>query len=147
MRSYISFEADYSMSHAYFLNTKVKFNAQTLATELHSKPSASFQYLHRTSSHPPHTFHSIFKSQFIQIQHISTNRNDYLNHSQQFLTFFKSRGFHDTILKKICQDIVNTPRSDLFRNINGTLLIALLTPNKSNRIPLATMWNHKLSGF
>ena len=70
MKSKISFEADYSMSHVYFLDTKDKFNAHTLATELYSKPSASFQYLHKTSFHPPHTFCSILKSQFIKIQRI-----------------------------------------------------------------------------
>ena len=147
MKSKISFEAAYSMSHVYFLDTKVKFNAHTLATELYSKPSASFQYLHRTSLHPPHTFRSILKSQFIRIRRICTVINDYWNHSQQFIIFFKSHGFHDTILNKICQDIANTPRRNLFRNINGTLLNALLTPNKSNRIPLVTTWHHKLSGF
>ena len=130
MRSKISFEADYSMSHVYFLDTKVKLNANTLATELFSKPSTSFQYLQRTSFHPPHTFHSILKSQFIRIRRICTDIKDYWNHSQQFITFFKSRGFHDTILNKICQDIANTPRRNLFRNTNGTLLKALLTPNK-----------------
>ena len=62
MKSKISLEADYSMSHVYFLDTKVKFNVHTLATELYSKPSASFQYPHRTSFHPPHTFRSILKS-------------------------------------------------------------------------------------
>ena len=56
MKSKISFEADYSMSHIYFLATKIKFNADTSATELYSKPSASFQYLHRTSFHPPHAY-------------------------------------------------------------------------------------------
>ena len=121
MKSNISLEADYSMSHVYFLDTKVKFNAHTSATELYSKSSASFQYLHRTSFHPPHTFRSILKSQLIQIRRICTGINDYWNHSQQFITFFKSRGFHDTILNKICQDIANTPRRNLFRNINGTL--------------------------
>ena len=110
-------------------------------------PSASFQYLHRTSFHPPNTFSSILKSQFIRIRPICTDINDYWNHSQQFITFFKSRGFHDTILNKICQDIADTPRRNLFRNINGTLHNALLIPNKSNRIPLVTTWHHKLSGF
>ena len=52
-----------------------------------------------------------------------------------------------TILNKICQDIANTPRRNLFRNINGTLLNDLLSPNKSNRISLVTTWHHKLSGF
>ena len=108
MKSKMSFKADYSMSHVYFLDTKDKLNAHTLATELHSKLSASFQYLHRTSFHPPHTFRSILKSQFIRIRCICTDINAYWNHSQQFITFFKSRGFHDTILNKICQDIANT---------------------------------------
>ena len=78
------------MSHVYFLDTKVKFNPHTLATELYSKPSASFQYLHRTSFHPPHTFRSILKSQFIGIRRICTDINDYWNHSQQFITVSKS---------------------------------------------------------
>ena len=95
MRSKISFETDYSMSHVYFLDTKVKFNAHTLATELYCKPSASFQYLHRTSSYSPHTFHSNLKSQFIRLPHTCTDMNDYWNHSQQFISFFKSCGFHD----------------------------------------------------
>ena len=43
--------------------------------------------------------------------------------------------------------MANTPCRNLFRNINGTLLNALLTPDKSNRIPLVTMWHHNLSGF
>ena len=135
------------MSHVCFLDTKVKFNAHTLATELYSKPSASFQYPRRTSFHPPHTFRSVLKSQFIRIRRICTDINHYWNHSQQFITFFKSRGFHDTILNKICQDIANTPCRNPFRNINGTLLNAMLTPNKSNRIALVTTWYHKLSGF
>ena len=147
MKSKISFKADYSMSHVYFLYTKVKLNAHTLATELYFKPSATFQYLHRTYFHPPHTFRSILKSQFIRIRHTCTDINDYWNHSQQFITFFKSRGFHDTILNKICQDIANTPRRNLFRNIDCTLLNTLLTPNKSNKIPLVTTWHHKLFGF
>ena len=110
------------MSHVYFLDTKIKFNAHTLAMELYSKQSASFRHLHSISFHPPHTFSSILKSQFIRIRRICTDINDYWNHSQQFITFFKSRGFHDTILNKICQDIANTPHHNLFRNINGTLL-------------------------
>ena len=100
MKSKISFEADYSMLHVYFLDIKVKFNAHTLATELYSKPSAYFQYLHMTYFHPPHTFRSILKSQFIRIRRICTDIKDYWNHSQQFIAFFKSRGFHDTILNK-----------------------------------------------
>ena len=67
MKSNITFTADYSTSEVYFLDTKIKFKGERLISELYSRPTASFQYLHRTSYHPPHTFRSILKSQFIRI--------------------------------------------------------------------------------
>ena len=63
MKSNITFTADYSTSEVYFLDTKIKFKGERLISELYSKPTASFQYLHRTFYHPPHTFRSILKSQ------------------------------------------------------------------------------------
>ena len=87
MRSKISFEADYSMSHVDFLDTEVKLNAHALATELglYCKPSASFQYLHRTSSHNPHTFRSILKSQLDAYALTSTIIGTTLNNSSHSL--------------------------------------------------------------
>ena len=64
MKSHITFIYDYSTDYVYILDTKVKFKEQKLMTEIYSKPTASFQYLHRTSYHPPHTFRSILRSQF-----------------------------------------------------------------------------------
>ena len=65
MKSNIKFTTHYSKTHVTFSDTKVKFKDGKLVTELYTKPSASFQYLHRTSYHPPHTFKAITKSQFI----------------------------------------------------------------------------------
>ena len=62
MKAHITFTYDYSTDYVYFLDTMVKFKEQKLMTEIYSKPTASFQYLHRTSYHPPHTFHSILRS-------------------------------------------------------------------------------------
>ena len=66
MKSNITFTADYSTSEVYFLDTKIKSKVERLISQLYSKPTGSFQYLHRTSYHPPHTFRSILKSQFIR---------------------------------------------------------------------------------
>ena len=46
MKSHITFTYDYSTDYVYFLDTKVKFKEQKLMTEIYSKPTASFQYLH-----------------------------------------------------------------------------------------------------
>ena len=47
MKSNITFTADYSTSEVYFLDTKVKFKGERLISELYSKPTVSFQYLHQ----------------------------------------------------------------------------------------------------
>ena len=53
MKSTVKFTTNYSQTHVTFLDTKVKFNNGKLVTELHAKPSASFQYLHIL---PPATY-------------------------------------------------------------------------------------------
>ena len=86
MNSHIIFTYDYSADYVYFLDANVKFKEQKLMTEIYSKPSASFQYLHRTSYHPPHTFRSILRSQFIRIRRICSDINDYWSHSKRLPT-------------------------------------------------------------
>ena len=76
MKSNITFTYDYSTDYVYFLDTKVKFKEQRRMTEIYSKPTASFQYLYRTSYHPPHTFHSILRYQFIRIRRICSDINE-----------------------------------------------------------------------
>ena len=87
MKSNITFTADYSTSEVYFLDTTIKFKGERLISELYSKPTASFQYLHRTSYHPPHTFRSILKSQFICIRHICSDIDDYWFHAEKLALF------------------------------------------------------------
>ena len=76
-----------TITHVTFLDTEVKFNNGKLVTELYVKPSASFQCLHRTSCHPPHTFRAMTKSQFIR--RICTTLEDYWAHAAKFISFFQ----------------------------------------------------------
>ena len=89
MKSTIIFTTNYSQTHVTFLDTKVKFNNGKLVTELYAKPSASFQYLHRTSYHPPHTFRAMKKSQFIRIRRICITLEDHWAHATKFISFFQ----------------------------------------------------------
>ena len=148
MNSHITFTYDYSTDYVYFLDTKVKFKEQKLMTEIYSKPTASFQYLHRTSYHPPHTFRSILRSQFIPIRRICSDINDYWSHSKRFTNFFKSRGFNRMIIDKISTEISKIQRQDLFNNNRPSIPInQLLQTERTSRIPFVTTWHQKLSGF
>ena len=118
MKSNIAFTYDYSTDYVYFLDTKVKFKEQKLMTEIYSKPTESFQYLHRTSYHPPHTFRSILRSQFIRICRICSVINDYWSHSKRFTNFFKSCGFNRMIIDKMSTEISKIRQHYLFNDNN-----------------------------
>ena len=147
MKSTVKFTTNYSQTHVTFFYTKVKFNNGKLVTELYAKSSASFQYLHRTSYHPPHTFRAITKSQFIRIRRICTTLEDYWAHATIFISFFKSRGFNESTLNKTAKEITSNPRPNFLHHNRNSLTQELIQSRKSERISLVTNWTHKLSGF
>ena len=147
MKSNIKFTSHYSKTHATFLDTKVKFKDRKLVTDLHTKPSASFQYHSKTSYHPPHTFKAITKSQFIRISRICSTLNDYWVHATKLVSLFKSRSFNEMTLNKTAKEIAEKSHSDFFPDNDGTLTQVLKHMGKSTRVPFVTAWNHKLSGF
>ena len=118
-------------------------------TEIYSKPTASFQYLHRKSYHRPHTFSSILRSQFIRIHRICSDKNDYWSHSKRFINVFRSGGFNRMIMDKISTEISKIPRQDLFNNNNRKIPInqQLSKTEKTSHIPFVITWHQKLSGF
>ena len=125
----------------------MKFKDGKLVTELHTKPLASFQYLHRTSYHPPHTFKAITRSQFIRIRRICSTLDDCWVHATKFISFSKSRGFNELTLKKTAKEIAEKSRSNFFPDNDGTLTQVLKDMGKSTRVPFVTGWSHKFSGF
>ena len=147
MESTIKFTTNYSQTHITFLDTEVKLKNGKLVTKLYAKPSASFQHLHITSYHPPHTFRAITKSQFIRIRRICTTLEDYWAHATKFISFFKSRGFNESTLNKTAKKIASYPRSNFLHHNRNSLTQELIQSRKSGRIPFVTNWTHKLSGF
>ena len=128
---YITSRYDYSTDYVYFLDTKVKFKEYSLITEIYSKPTASFQYLQRTSYDPTYMFRSILKSQFIRIRRICSDIKDYWSDYKRFANFFISKF---------------SPR-DLFKNNHNTLINQVLESEKTSRIPFVTTWHQKLACF
>ena len=145
MESTIKFTTNYSQTHITFLDTEVKLKNGKLVTKLYAKPSASFQHLHITSYHPPHTFRAITKSQFIRIRRICTTLEDYWAHATKFISFFKSRGFNESTLNKTAKKIASYPRSNFLHHNRNSLTQELIQSRKSGRIPFVTNWTHKLT--
>ena len=61
MSSKIDFKDCYSDTSVAFLDTVVKLQNGQLVTDLFNKPTASFDYVHRSSYHPQHLINSIPK--------------------------------------------------------------------------------------
>ena len=116
-------------------------------TEIYLKPTASFQYLHRTSYHPPHTFRSILRSQFIRIRRICSDINDYWSHSKRSTNFFQSRGFNRMVIDKISTEISKIPRQDPFNNNLNIPINQLLQTERTSRIPFVTTWHQNYLVF
>ena len=108
MRSNITFTAENSTSEVYFLDTKVKFNLERLISELYSKSTASFQYLHQLLTILSYLSFKL-TSQFIRIRRICSDIDDYWFHAERFSSFFRSRGFKVVIIYKIVNDIAERP--------------------------------------
>ena len=147
MKSNIKFTSHCSKTHVTFLDTKVKLKDGKLVTELYTKPSAFFPYLHRTSDHPPHTFKTITKSQFIKICRICRTLDGHWVHATKVMSFFKSCGFNEMTVNKKAKEIAEKSHSDFFPGNDGTLTELLKHMGKSARVPFVTTWRHKRSGF
>ena len=144
MKSSIKFTVDYSKSEVVFLDTKIKLTDDKVVTTLFCKPSASHQFLHRSSYHPTHVFSCIAKSKFIRIRHICTNLTGYWDNASKFVSYFQLRGFNVRSLNKIVRQVAETSRTSL---IEKNSIPQVLEMPENNRVPFVVTWHHKLSAL
>ena len=115
-----------------------------MVTTLFCKPSASHQYLYRSSYHPKHVFSSIAKSQFIRIRRICTNLTDYWDNASKFVAYSQSLGFNVQFLNKIVRQVAETSQTSLFEKNS---IPQVLEMPENNRVPFVVTWHHKLSAL
>ena len=136
MSSKIDFKDCYSDTSVAFLDTVVKLQNGQLVTDLFNKPTASFDYVHRSSYHPQHLINSIPKSQFIRIRRICTFLRDYKKHAEKYIGHFKARGYKEAYLRKVSDEVARTDRA--------SFLTYRAREKKSDRVPLVLTYHHKL---
>ena len=135
MKSTIKFTSHYSKSSVRFLDISVNLINSKVVTTLYTKPTASHDYLHRSSYHVQHILKSLPLSQFIRIRRICTNLSDYWKNTNEFIQHFKNRGYKENDLRKCAQAVSIRDREEL---------LTYKRKESSDRIPLVLTWHHKL---
>ncbi len=140
-RSNIRFTSSTPSKTANFLDTTVTVTPDgTLTTSLYSKPTASYQYLHRNSYHAKHVTNSLPKSQFMRIRRICASIHDYDVHANRFVQYFMKRNYHQKPLLTMMKEVREMNRETL-------LTYKKRDTTANNRIPLVLTYNHKLEGI
>ena len=86
------------------LNIEIDKLKNKLKFSLYTKPTNTFQYLHKNSNHPKHIFNNIPKSLFIRIRRNCSNDTDYYFYAGILLLQLKERGYEFNFLFKVlCQ--------------------------------------------
>ena len=64
-----------------------------LDTKVYTKPTETYQYLHRTSSHPPHVFNAFIYGETLRYARNTNNVEDFTNTVKTFSNKLLNRGF------------------------------------------------------
>ena len=122
-----------------FLDTTITLQPDgTLTSSLYTKPTAAHQYLHNKSYHVSHVTNSLPKSQFLRIRRICTFTRDYEHHAEQFVNHFVKRGYKESRLRKMKEEIKLMDREELLQP---------KAPTSSERTPLVITYHHKFTGI
>lgn len=101
IHSTLKYKYEISSSQGIFLDTII-FKGHRFQTENildfkpYVKPSESFQYIHRSSSHPKAVFTGLIKGELIRFVRTSTNRCDYLQRATLFKEKLLLRGYMES---------------------------------------------------
>ena len=76
-----------------FLNLNFSLDNGSITTDLHTKSTDCYQYLHCSSSHPDHIKNSIIYSQTLRLSNICTYEEDFDKHALNMKSWFLERGY------------------------------------------------------
>ena len=134
MSSKIEFKHHYSKESVHFLDTTIFIRDNHLMTTLYSKPTAAFDYVHRSSYHVQHLLKAIPKGQFMRIRRICTLLTDYKFHAERYIQHFIKRGYKENDLRKSATEVSCLEREQL---------LTYTSKQKSDRVPLVLSYHHK----
>ena len=110
----IKFTHDTSSSTLPFLDISVTItpDSDTLSTSVHYKPTDSHSYLLYSSHHPASCKNSIPFSQLLRLRRICSNHDDFQSQADTMISFFKERGYPNTVCTSALEKAKNTTRNE-----------------------------------
>ncbi|GFS07801.1 hypothetical protein ElyMa_001258700 [Elysia marginata] len=130
----IKFTSNISDTQIPFLDVMVSLKNNTLHTDLYSKPTDTFNYLHWSSCHPFHTKSSIPYSLAFRLIRICSCEETLARRLTELTEHLKRRGFPLKHIQKAILKAKETPRSTPYRD-------AACLRHKKNRIPFVITYN------
>ncbi|XP_038051962.1 uncharacterized protein LOC119724781 [Patiria miniata] len=85
----------------------------TLDTRVFTKPTETYQYLERTSSHPNHVFKGFIKGEILRYARNTNNEDDFLQKVQSFEEKLLKRGYNQADIHKCKQSIDFSQRKSM----------------------------------
>ena len=98
-----------------FLDTLVRLKNNRITTELYTKPTDSHNYLRFDSCHPRPCVKAIPYSQFLRVQKICSDRDDFLKHCRKLCFHFFRHGYPHELVHEALIKAGNLERMDLLK--------------------------------
>jgi hypothetical protein len=133
----IKFSSDFSHSQIPFLDVMVSLKNGLLETDLYSKPTDTFNYLHWSSCHPSHTKKSIPYGLAFRLVRICSNVDTLNSRLAQLKEHLIGRGFPERIIDSSFTRALQIPRNEALNRSSKR-------SSKNDRIPLVVTYNPAL---
>ena len=91
----------------------LKPKSDRLLTSIHYKETDTQSYLNYTSSHPACCKNSIPYSQFLRLQRICSEENDFENKSKEMASFFQHRGYLSNVVQRAQERVSAIPHDTI----------------------------------
>ncbi|GFO26689.1 hypothetical protein PoB_005319400 [Plakobranchus ocellatus] len=134
----IKFSSTIPSSHVPFLDVLISLSDGILHTDLYSKPTDTFNYLHWSSCHPYHTKKNIPYSLAFRLIRIGSSEKHFTNRRHQPSLHLQSRGYPLRHIKSAITKAKQIPRHSAIQKRNN------VTSNKNERIPFVLTYNPAL---
>ena len=98
-----------------------------LDTKVYTKPTETYQYLHKTSSHPPHVFNAFIYGETLRYARNTNNLDDFTTKVNTFSEKLQARGYTPTEIRETTQKVEHQNRMHLIRKMDGNETKAIPT--------------------
>lgn len=136
----IKFTANSSVKQVPFLDVLVTMDDGILQTDLYSKPTDTFNYLHWKSCHPYHTKKSIPYSLAFRLVRICSTSDSLTRRLDELRKHLRSRGFPRSQIDAAFQKATSLSRHEAIKRKNKS-------KKNNDRIPFVLTYNPRLPNF